>query len=111
MPPDVFRVGPDHIDGLFFDEILEILPQVDLFAGVNRNRSGLRDFAKNLGVGVRRIVAGDDVFDPRDVEWFERPRKRDRVLDRPAGPAVQRKPDFVSENFLHGLDAVSPTDC
>ncbi len=102
--PDVFRVGSDHIDGLLFDQILEILPQVDLFAGVNRKRSGLGEIPKNFGVGVRRIVAGDDVFDPRDVERFERPCKRNRVFDHPAGAAVQGKADFLPEDFLHGFD-------
>ena len=77
---DIFRVGADHIDRLLFDQILEVLPQVDLFSGVNRKRSALGDFPKDLGVGVRRVVAGDDVFEPGDVERFERPRKRDRVL-------------------------------
>src|SRR5665811_1062486 len=59
--PDVFRVGSDYVDCLFFDQILEVLPQVDLFAGVNRKRSALGDFPKHFGVGVWRIVAGDDV--------------------------------------------------
>ena len=32
----IFRVGADHVDGLRFDEILEVFPQVDLLSGVDR---------------------------------------------------------------------------
>jgi hypothetical protein len=34
-PTDIFRVGADNVDSLFFDQILEVLPEVDLFSGVN----------------------------------------------------------------------------
>ena len=84
---------------------LKFSPQVDLLAGMNRDRSALRDFPKDFGVGVRRVVAGDEVFEPGDVERLERPRERDRVFDRPAGSAVQGEADFVAEDFLHGFDA------
>ena len=104
-PADIFRVGADNIDSLFFDQILEVLPQVDLFSGVNRDRSALRHFPKKFGVGVRRVVACDQVFEPRDVQRFQRSRKRDRVLYRPARSAVKGEPDFIAQDFLHGFDA------
>ena len=37
-PTHIFRIGADNIDRLFLDQVLEILPQVDLFSGVNRDR-------------------------------------------------------------------------
>src|SRR5260370_41468023 len=58
-PTYILRVWADYVDSLFFDEILEVLPEVDLFSGVNRDRSTLRHFPKNIGVGVRRVVARD----------------------------------------------------
>ena len=36
-PADIFRVGADNIDSLFLDEILEVLSEIDLFSGVNRD--------------------------------------------------------------------------
>ena len=63
----------------------------------------LRDFPKNFRVGVRRIVARDDIFEPGDVQRLQCPRKGDGVLDRPAGSAVQGQPDFVAQHFLHGF--------
>ena len=51
------------------------------------------------------MVAGDDVFEPRNVERLERAGKRDGVFDRPAWPAVQGNADFVAEDLLHGFDA------
>ena len=50
-PAYVFRVGADNIDSLFFNKILEVLPEVDLFSGVNRDRSALRYLPKDAGVG------------------------------------------------------------
>ena len=34
---DVFGIGTDNVDRLLLDQVLEVLPEVDLFAGVNRD--------------------------------------------------------------------------
>ncbi len=39
---DIFGVGADDVDGLFFDQVLEILAEVDFFSGVNGNGGTLR---------------------------------------------------------------------
>src|SRR5579863_4375993 len=44
QPAAIFRVGADYVDSLLFDQVLEVLPEVDLFSGVNRDRSALRYF-------------------------------------------------------------------
>ncbi len=63
------------------------------------------DFAKDFGVGIRRVVAGDEVFEPGDVQGFQGARESNGVLDGPAGAAVEREADLVAEDFLHGFDA------
>ena len=44
----IFRVGADNIDRLVFDQILEILPEVDLFSGVNGDGRCLGEFLEQL---------------------------------------------------------------
>ena len=65
----------------------------------------MRHFAKKIGVGIRRVVARDQVFEPRDVQRFQRSRKRDRILDRPAWSAIKGQPDLIAQHLLHGFDA------
>src|SRR5690349_10767048 len=65
---NILRIGTNYVDSLLFNQILEILPQIDLLAGMNRDRGVLRDFAKQFRVGVWRIVAGDQVLQPGDTE-------------------------------------------
>ena len=105
IPPTSSGSGPMTLTACFSIRSLKFSPEVDLFSGVNRERGTLRDFAKKVGVGVRRVVAGDQVFEPCDVERFKRSRKRDRILYCPAGSAVQGEADFIAEDFLHGFDA------
>jgi hypothetical protein len=50
QPADIFRVGSNNVDSLFFDKILEVPPEVNLFSGVYMGRSTLSEFS----VGVRR---------------------------------------------------------
>ena len=46
----IFRVGADYINRLVFDQILEVLPEVNLFPGVNAGGSRLGEFFEQLGV-------------------------------------------------------------
>jgi hypothetical protein len=50
---DVARVGADHAHGVTLDQILEVLPQVDLLAGVDRRRGELPCSNEPAGVGSR----------------------------------------------------------
>src|SRR4051812_9036780 len=65
---DIFRVRADNIDRLFLDEVLEVLPQVYLLSGVNRDGSTLGHLPKYFGIGILRVVAGNQVLKPGDVE-------------------------------------------
>ena len=65
---DIFGVGADYVDCLLLDQVLEVLPEVDLFAGVDRDGRRLLELAEEFGIRVRRVVAGEDVFDPGDVQ-------------------------------------------
>ena len=69
---DVERVGADHSYGLRFDEVFEVLAEVDLLAGMDRCGGLYGYLAEEFWENVRSVVAGDGVFEPHDVEWFER---------------------------------------
>ena len=73
MPPTSPGSGPDHVDGALLDQILEVLAQVDLLAGVDRRGGGPGDVAVEVGHDVRRVVAGDHVFEPHQVERLDGP--------------------------------------
>ena len=49
MPADVGRVGADDVDGLRLDQLLEVLAQIDLLAGVDRRRGLHRQVAVESG--------------------------------------------------------------
>ncbi len=102
---DVLRVGPNDVNRLLLDQILEILAQIDLFSGVDRDRCRLLQVAKELRIRVGSVVAGEDVFDPRDVHRLAGARECDRVFHHPARAAVEREADLVAQHLLHRFDA------
>ena len=60
-------VGADYSDGFGFDEVFEVLAEVDLLAGVDW-RGGLHlHFAEEFGQDVGGVVAGYGVFEPHYV--------------------------------------------
>src|SRR5207302_8740157 len=81
---DVAWVRPDYVDGMALDQGFEILAQVDLFAGVNRCRGALGQIAVDVGVDEWDVVAGDQVFEPGDVQVFHGTGKPDRIRQGPA---------------------------
>ncbi len=103
---DVAGVGADDVDGVAFDQVLEVLAQVDLLAGVDRRRGAARDLAIDVGIDEGHVVAGDQVFEPHQMDRLEGAGEADRVRHRPAGPAIEGKADLVAQNLLHGADAV-----
>ena len=104
-PPTSQGSGPTMRTACRLDQLLEVLAQVDLLAGVDRRRGRGRDLAIDVGIDVRAVVAGDQVLEPQQVERLDRPGEPDRVGHRPARPAIERQADVVAEHFLHRLDA------
>ena len=102
---DIFRIGADNIDSLFFDKILEVQRGGRSLSPVrNRDRRTLLYLLKKvLHWGKACLVAGDQVFKPCDVEWFERAGERDRILYRPAWSAVKCEPNFITQHFSSWL--------
>src|ERR1051326_8900168 len=44
--PDIFRVGSDYVDGLLLNQVLKVLPEVDLFSGMDGDGRGLLEVAE-----------------------------------------------------------------
>jgi Ca2+-binding RTX toxin-like protein len=103
---DIGRVGADNIDGVGFDQLLEILPEINLLAGVDGRRGRHGEVAIDIGIDPRHVVAGQHVLEPHQVVFFHGPRKADRIGRHPAGAAIEREADLVAEHFLHRDDAV-----
>ena len=105
---DIFRVGADDIHSLSLDQILEVLAEVYLLAGVNRSGRAIGYLFEHLGVRVLRVIACDHVFKPRQVERLHCARKPDCILDCPARSAVQGEADFIPANFFHSFGTSDP---
>ena len=103
---DVAGVGADDVDGVALDQLLEVLPEVDLLAGVDGGGGGAGEVAVDVGVDVGDVVAGQHVLEPHEVVLLHGAGEADGVGDHPAGAAVQREADLVAEDLLHGGDAV-----
>ena len=105
MPPTSQGSGPTMLTAWRLDQLLEVLAEIDLLAGVDRRRGGARHLAIDVGVDVRDVVAGDHVLEPHQVELLDRAGEADRVRHRPARAAIERQADLVAEHLLHRLDA------
>ena len=103
---DVGRVGADDADRLGLDQLLEVVPQVDLLAGVDRRRGRGGQLAIGLRIDLRHVVAGEHVLEPHQVVLLDRLREADRVGQDPARAAIERQADLVAEHLLHRDDAV-----
>ena len=101
---DVGRIGADDVDGVGLDQLLEVLAQVDLLAGMDRRRGAAGQVAVDIGVDVGGIVAGEQVLQPHHVQRLQRLREADGVGHHPAGAAVERQPDLIAHHLLHRLD-------
>ncbi len=55
----VGRVRADNIDSLLLEQFLEVLAQIDLFAGMNGRGCAHGEVAVEIGKHVGHIVAGD----------------------------------------------------
>ncbi len=49
---NVLRIGPDDIDRLLLDQILEVLPEIDFLSRMNGDRSGYRNFTKEFRIRI-----------------------------------------------------------
>jgi len=59
---DVRRVRPDDVHRVGFDQLPEVVAEVDLLARVDRRGGGLRHIAVDIGLHIGRVVAGQHVF-------------------------------------------------
>ena len=105
IPPTSSGIRPEHVDRLGLDQLHAVLPQIEFLPGVNRRRCALGHFLEDLGFWVGLEVAGDQVFEPCNVQWFDRARKADGVLDDPAWPAVERQADVIAEGLSRRFGA------
>src|SRR5215213_8328322 len=104
--PDVAWIGTDDVDGVPLDEILEVLAEIDLLAGVDRGRRALRDVAVHVGVDERHIVSADQVLEPHQVDGLESPRETNRVGNHPPRSAIEGEADLVAQDLFNGEDAL-----
>ena len=68
---DIGGIWANHVDRLLFEQILEVLAQIDLLAGVDRGRGRLGDLAVEVGEHEGGVIAGDHVLEPHDIVGFE----------------------------------------
>lgn len=66
-PADIGGIGTDDINRVTFDQFLEVLAQIDLFAGMDRRRAGTGQPTIDAGIDPGRIVAGEQVLDPEQL--------------------------------------------
>ena len=105
MPPTSQGSGPDDVDGVTLDQLLEVLPQIDLLAGVDRRRGRLGQLAIDVGVDVGNVVAGQHVLEPEQVEGLDGAREPDGIRQHPARAAVECQADLIAQHIDHRLDA------
>lgn len=86
-----------------FDKIFEVLPQVNLFFGVNRGRRAVCDLLEHPGIPIRRVVACDQVFTPCDEKRFHRASKANGIPGRTTRPGVED--NVIANSLLHSFDA------
>ena len=98
---DIFRVRTDDAHGVPLNEILEILPQIYLFAGVNRSGCRLCHFTIIIRESVRCVIACEQIFHPHDVERFKGACDADCIRHHPAGTAIECQTNFIAEHGLH----------
>ena len=63
-PTYVAWVRADDVDRMALDQVLEVLSEVDLLAGVDGSGRGPSYLAVNVGVYVLGVVAGYEVLGP-----------------------------------------------
>jgi hypothetical protein len=80
IPPTSSGSGPITLTAWVLDQLHEVLPQVDLLSGVNGSRRAVGHLLEDLGVRVRLVVAGDQVFEPGEVIGFHGAGKADGIL-------------------------------
>ena len=103
---DITRVGTNDIHGAFFDQILEILPQIDLLARVYRGRGTLRHLPVEIRQDVWGVVPGDHIFAPHHIQGLQGLCQSDRIRDHAPRTAIQCQPHLVSQSLFHGPDAI-----
>ncbi|QWW72026.1 hypothetical protein KQ933_25825 (plasmid) [Rhizobium sp. WYJ-E13] len=65
---DPFKLGdPADINRVTFDQFLEVLAQIDLFAEMDRRRAGTGQLTIDAGIDPWRVVAGEQGLDPEQL--------------------------------------------